>query len=68
MSAKRINVGYLSSLQSIGTVKTISYNESSSKETRVRAIDADIDICLTCKKKTCSGKCKRVRFKKKEEA
>jgi radical SAM protein with 4Fe4S-binding SPASM domain len=58
----------MSGYHSTGSLKTVDYNATTSREKHNRGIDADIDICLTCKKKTCSGKCKRVRFKKKEEA
>ena len=64
MSAKRINVGYLSGMHSTGSIKTLDYNGTASRERYPREIDADIDVCLTCKKASCSGKCKKVRDRK----
>ena len=64
--AKRVNVGYMSGYHSTGSVKVVDFNPSKSREKYSRAIDADIDVCLTCTRKNCTGKCKRVRFKKEE--
>ena len=63
--AKRVNTGYMSGYFSQGSLRARPL-ETTRGKIKQREIDADVDVCLTCTRKNCTGKCKRVRFKKEE--
>ena len=60
---KRVNVGYMSGYHSKGSLQTRPLTESRTHE-KQREIDADVAVCLTCRRKQCTGKCKKVKDKK----
>lgn len=64
--AKRVNVGYMSGYHSKGSLQTRPLTESRMRE-RQRGIDDGVDVCLTCRRENCTGKCKKVKDKKVSE-
>lgn len=59
---KRINTGYMSGYFSQGCLHTREMNPQTSHE-RQRSVDADANVCLTCRRpaERCTGKCKQAK-------
>ena len=62
--AKRVNAGYMSGYYSQASLRTRDMTHSQGHREKPREIDADVDVCLTCKRKECTGKCKNIKDRK----
>ena len=62
--AKRVNAGYMSGYYSQGSLRTRDMTPSHGHREKPREIDAGVDVCLTCKRKECTGKCKNIKDRK----
>lgn len=66
--AKRVNTGYMSGYFSQGSIRARPL-ETTRGKVKQREIDADTDICLTCDRPAgrCTGRCKKIKEKKKHD-